>query len=133
MRKYGLDVWDNPFDTGGLFSIQVNDEVEIPLASKGTKIFFKSRVPNNHVMESCPKIEVFSSEQWNPASVNLQRIQPPHHDLNECNHYSVNDQYDYCEEVPRYGMTLSEATSIPLINEEKLVRYYDNDFEDCHA
>ena len=81
-------------------------------------------------MESCPKIEVTSSKPWNPASVNLQRIQPPHYDINECNHCSVNDQYDYCEEMPKCGMTLSEATSIPLINEEKLTRLYDNDLED---
>ena len=42
---YGIPVWDNPFDRDRPFSIQASDEVEIPLSSKGTKIYFKSRSP----------------------------------------------------------------------------------------
>ena len=45
LRKYGIPVWDNPFDHERPFAIQVSDEVEIPLLSKGTKIYFETRSP----------------------------------------------------------------------------------------
>ena len=50
IKKYGVGVWDNPFDQGRPYSIQINDEVELPLASRGTKIFFKLRVPTDQEM-----------------------------------------------------------------------------------
>ena len=41
LRMYGVPVWDNPFDRKRPFSIQVSDEVNIPLMSKGTKLYFR--------------------------------------------------------------------------------------------
>ena len=130
LRKYGVNVWDNPFDLEHPFSIQVNDDVEIPLNSMGTKIFFKSRVPTEYEMQACPKIEVTSAAPWNPTSVELQAIKTSKSYKDEVNCHNVNDQYDYCEQMPESGMMLGEITTIPLLDEKKMINYYDQDLED---
>jgi hypothetical protein len=43
VRSYGIRFWDNPFDRTGELCIDVNDELQIPMMAKGTKIQFASR------------------------------------------------------------------------------------------
>ena len=74
LRMYGVPVWDNTFDHKRPFSIQVSDEVSIPLMSKGTKIYFSSRVPTDKELQSCPKIHMTSDHPWNPSEVVLQEL-----------------------------------------------------------
>ena len=52
LRAYGLGYWDNPFDTQHQLSIDTPCGLVIPLQSKGTKIYFKSRVPTRHELEN---------------------------------------------------------------------------------
>ena len=62
--------------------------------------------------------------------VRLQNVQTSKYEVNYVSHYSVNDQYEYYEKLPKNGMTLSEVISIPLINEKKITEHYDHHFED---
>ena len=74
LRHFGVGVWDNPFDTTRTLSIEVNDELQIPLHMQGTKISFKSRSPTSQELASCPHISVTSSRPWNPTTVLLQQV-----------------------------------------------------------
>ena len=129
-KNFIISVWDNPFDLERPFSIQVNDEVEIPLDSKGTKIFFKSRVPTKQEMQYCPKVDITSPAPLNPSSVKIQNIQTSKCDKHKWNQYSVNEHHNYCENISVNGMTLSEMTSIPMLNESNLLENYNYDLED---
>ena len=74
LRKFGVPVWDNPFDHERPFSIQASWDLEIPLKTKGTKIFFNSRVPTEDELRDCPKISMTSEAPWNPSDVALQEV-----------------------------------------------------------
>ena len=50
LRKYGVPVWDNPFDGERPFSIQVSDEVEIPLCTNGTNGTFIAKQESNEII-----------------------------------------------------------------------------------
>ena len=70
-HHYGLEYNDNPYDKEKGLYIVVNDELTIPMTTKGTKVLFQSRVPSNKELETCPHIEMTSSEQWNPNEISM--------------------------------------------------------------
>lgn len=73
LRAYGIPFWDNPFDTTHDLSIDLSDDVKIPLQTKGTKVYFSTRVPtaNELADPDIQRFDVTSSHPWNPASVHL--------------------------------------------------------------
>ena len=111
---YGIPVWDNPFDRDRLFSIQVSDEVEIPLSSKGTKICFKSRSPTESELQNCPKLQMTSDVPWNPSEVTLQeasRDKPSKLPFIKRINFNNNDQYQYREDMSINDTMLNEISS----------------------
>ena len=114
LRMYGVQVWDNPFDQERPFSIQANDDASIPLESKGTKIYFTSRVPTSEELNSCPKIHMTSDHPWNPSEVTLQEITrdrvkdlPPLRKISS----NWNDQFQHREDVSSDDIMLNEISS----------------------
>ena len=45
VRDFGIPLWDNPYDKDKSLKVEINDELTIPLHTKGTKIYFNSRSP----------------------------------------------------------------------------------------
>ena len=113
-RMYGIPVWDNPFGHERPFSIQVSDEVSIPLMSKGTKIYFSSRVPTDKELQSCPKIHMTSDHPWNPSEVTLQELKrKPTNDLPPMKKILINcnDRFQYREDMSSDDIMLNEISS----------------------
>lgn len=74
LRAYGVQFWDNPFDIDRGLEINVNDNVIIPLVTKGTKVYFTTRAPTDEELLSCPKIDLMSKNEWNPGEVQLSEV-----------------------------------------------------------
>lgn len=71
LRSYGVDFWDNPFDTDRPLCIDINRDVQIPLVTTGTKVQFKSRVPTTEELKSCPHLQLTSKAEWNPSTLQM--------------------------------------------------------------
>ena len=69
IRSYGIDLWDNPYDTDRDLSIVVNDELKIQMTTIGTKVLFGSRAPNEDELKTCQHITLTSPFPWNPKLV----------------------------------------------------------------
>jgi hypothetical protein len=69
MRAYGVNVQDNPYATTAMQIVAEQDEFELPMLADGTIIFFNSRTPTNHELETCPHITLSSAAEWNPRDV----------------------------------------------------------------
>ena len=69
IRHNNISYWDNPYDKDHPFGIDIPDTLFIPLASKGTKVQFETRTPTNDELENCPKIDLTSSNEWNPHQI----------------------------------------------------------------
>ena len=65
IRAYGVGVFDNPFDPNTNFGV-ASDEAFIPFDTKGTIIYFESRVPNEWELSHLPVI-LLTGEIWNPS------------------------------------------------------------------
>ena len=72
IRQFGLPFWDNPFDRAR--GLQIDTDPPVLLATKGTKIYFKSRVPTDFELATCPHIQLTSKCCWNPGTVLLSEI-----------------------------------------------------------
>ena len=71
LRSYGVHFWDNPYDENHQLSIDTPCGLFMPLMSKGTKIYFNSRVPTRYELENCAHIDMTSKTEWNPHSMTL--------------------------------------------------------------
>lgn len=75
LRHHGIQVQDNPFDSDRILSIQglsANDnEVVIPLNTKGTTILFESRTPTQQELDECTWIYLTSHSEWNPHTISF--------------------------------------------------------------
>lgn len=76
LRSYGIPFWDNPFDTAHPLAIELSPDFHIPLRTRGTKVYFTSRVPTDHELSdpTIPRFEVTSDQAWNPTEVQLSEI-----------------------------------------------------------
>jgi hypothetical protein len=71
VRSYGIPFWDNPFDSARSLSIDVNDDLQIPLRTIGTKVAFRTRVPTAYELENSDHIHMTSAHPWNPTDVTM--------------------------------------------------------------
>jgi hypothetical protein len=71
VRSYGIPFWDNPFDPNRPLSIEVDNNLHIPLCTAGTKLMFSSRVPTATELTTCEHIQMMSSTPWNPIDVTM--------------------------------------------------------------
>ena len=74
IRHYGIDVWDNPFDQQREIAIDINDDIKVPLQTRGTKLYFTSRVPTMEELETCQHINMTNPREWNPSMVTLSKV-----------------------------------------------------------
>ena len=77
LRKYGVEVNDNPYDRSKSLGIIANDEVLIRMHTHGTKLQFETRVPTTQELNECLKIDMTSSIPWEPSQVCIQEVNRP--------------------------------------------------------
>ena len=53
VRAFGIPFWDNPYDTERSLSIDVDNDLQIPLRAHGTKLLFRTRVPTTDELATC--------------------------------------------------------------------------------
>lgn len=70
-----IGFWDNPFDPHHDMNIETLAHFSIPLQTKGTKIYFKSRVPTESELNNCHHISMTSKREWKPRKVRLSSIE----------------------------------------------------------
>ena len=75
LRHFGIGFWDNPYDTSHNLSIEIDDEIVIPLQYEGTKLAFESQAPSDHELNTLPHIHLTSKRSWDPHNVVLGKIQ----------------------------------------------------------
>ncbi|KAI2496598.1 Reverse transcriptase (RNA-dependent DNA polymerase) [Fragilaria crotonensis] len=71
LRAYGIPFWDNPYDQARPLSIEVDNDLSIPLCTSGTKIYFRSRVPTVTELAECTHLHVTSPSPWDPSQVTM--------------------------------------------------------------
>ncbi|KAI2499334.1 Reverse transcriptase (RNA-dependent DNA polymerase) [Fragilaria crotonensis] len=69
LRHHGIDVQDNPFGNVAMHIASDGDDFMHPMQADGTTIFFDSRTPTNHELDTCQHIVLTSSNEWNPRDV----------------------------------------------------------------
>ena len=79
LRHYGIDFWDNPYDKHHDLSIEVPNEIIIPLKTKGTKVLFTTHKPLQRELSSCPMIYMNSANPWNPKTITMGRVRSAYH------------------------------------------------------
>ena len=80
VRHNLVGFWDNPYDENHNLCIETK-ELDIPLRFIGTKLIFKSRVPTMQELANCTHIDMTSSHDWNPGSVELKEVTVASHQL----------------------------------------------------
>ena len=60
LRHFGIGFWDNPYDTSHNLSIEIDDEIVIPLQYEGTKLAFESQAPSDHELNTLPHLHLTS-------------------------------------------------------------------------
>lgn len=73
-RAYGIPFWDNPYDKDRKLCIEATSELTIPLVTRGTKIFFRSRVPTARELATCEHIPLTATREWNPSEVTMSQL-----------------------------------------------------------
>ena len=72
LRHFGVDVWDNAYNPNHSLSIEChNNNIVIPLATKGTKVYFTTRSPTNEELGQCHHVELTYRIEWNPDQIQL--------------------------------------------------------------
>ena len=74
LRHYGVQFWDNPYDMDHPLSIEVSNEVTIPLMTRGTKVLFRTFKPSQAQLEACPKIQINIADPWNPMEIKMGEL-----------------------------------------------------------
>ena len=115
MRKFGIAVWDNPFDHERPFSLQTQWNMEIPLRTRGSKIFCKSRVPTEDEMRECPKINMASESPWNTTDVIIQEVMSSPimmpNPMVKRTTFNINDRFKYHDDMSSDDILLNEISS----------------------
>ena len=62
LRHHETYFWDNPYDTDRPLSIEVPNQLTIPLSTRGTKVFFNTFKPSQTQLDVCPKVIMNSSQ-----------------------------------------------------------------------
>ena len=74
LRAHGINVQDNPYANTAMHIAAEQDEFALPMVADGTVIFFNSRTPTNHELDSCPHITMSSAVEWNPREIQFPSI-----------------------------------------------------------
>ena len=71
VRHNGFQLFDNPFETDPTrqMGIVLNESDRIPFQSQGTTIYFNTRYPTDHEMETYPHVVLTCEAPWDPSGV----------------------------------------------------------------
>jgi hypothetical protein len=147
IRSYGIGFWDNPFDRQRGLVIDVNDELKVPLQSRGTKLQFVSRTPTQDELIQCPGIVMTSPTPWNPNDVTLNEAttstpvgSTPAYRISHISKVGSVNHYEYTD--PTSDESLLHAINPCLVNLrahllsrtiKQTTPKYDHDLEDVPA
>ena len=70
LRHFGVTVQDNPYSDTALH-ITNDDDLVLPLHTQGTTIYFDSRTPTDHELQTCRHVHLTSKAEWNPHHVSF--------------------------------------------------------------
>jgi hypothetical protein len=68
LRNYQLDVHDNPFDRTKDLHIDTQSDLQIPLKTKGTVVYFNTWAPTRTEIDNNPHIQLSSAAEWDPST-----------------------------------------------------------------
>ena len=72
VRAYGIPFWDNPYDPCRSLSIDVDNDLCIPLRRPHcTKLLYHMRVPTAVELTTCEHIHMTSATPWNPSELSM--------------------------------------------------------------
>lgn len=74
LRYHGIDVQDNPFGNVAMHIASDDNNFMHPMQADGTTIFFDSRTPTNHELDTCPHIVLTSPNEWNPSDAQFPSL-----------------------------------------------------------
>lgn len=92
IRQNGIHFWDNPYDTSHDLSIET-DIVTVPLYTKGTKVYFKTRTPTKHELERCLRVHLTSTHFWEPTELMLGEVTHEENYKSKWAHFFSDDSY----------------------------------------
>ena len=71
IRHNGFDVYDNPYDTdpSRQMGIVLENNDRIPFYSEGSTIYFNSRYPTDHEMDTFPHVVLTCDSPWDPSTL----------------------------------------------------------------
>jgi hypothetical protein len=146
IHEYGMPMYDNPFPQSQ-FGIDCNDDF-IPFNSRGTIVYFESRVPTD--WETCNlTIIVLTGEDWDPVNVGfvnghsreqaeMRMIQSleigvPKWKMKQCETDSRVEQWGQVEqELSKLSSTLHEKTFCKcLIGSVNVATAYRDDVDEA--
>jgi hypothetical protein len=68
MRNYQIDVFDNAWDRTNPLIIDTQADLQIPMKTKGTVIYFTTWAPTRSEIDEYPHIQLSSATEWNPST-----------------------------------------------------------------
>lgn len=75
IRVTGVQLSDDTYDYQRYFGI-VHPDPPIPFDSQGAKVYFNSRTPTDHELETCETIILTNDSEWDPQNVELGARRP---------------------------------------------------------
>ncbi|KAI2502013.1 Reverse transcriptase (RNA-dependent DNA polymerase) [Fragilaria crotonensis] len=125
VRAYGIPFWDNPFDQARPLSVEVNNDLHIPLRPVGTKLLFTTRVPTSLELETCEHVQMTSASPWNPSDVAMLQathqggstVHPPWKRQIATVDSTFEDRYEYADANSDDAMLDSIDPSLVRLNE----------------
>jgi len=71
IRHNGFQLFDNPYETDPTrqMGIVISDTDRIPFQSEGTTIYFHTRFPTDHEMETYPHVVLTCEAPWDPSGI----------------------------------------------------------------
>jgi hypothetical protein len=125
LRCHGIDGQDNPFGKVAMHIASEDHDFVHPMQADGTTIFFDSRTPTNHELDTCQHIVLSSPKEWNPRDVQFPL---PVHPLEEGHTISQLQsrpkQYQQSDlEKPIFDMSIHDfdARAISCVLSDRLI------------
>ncbi|KAL7538438.1 hypothetical protein ACHAXR_011703 [Thalassiosira sp. AJA248-18] len=99
IRHYGIPVCDDPYDPHRKLGIE-HHEMFIPFETRGSAVYFETRVPTDDEMDYCKIITLTDGEiEWDPQQVDMNGDRP-YGDYNTARINEVQIENDRRREIP---------------------------------
>jgi hypothetical protein len=115
MRAFGVSVQDNPYADTAMHIAAEQDEFQFPMKADGSVIFFDSRSPTSHELDTCPHIILSSATEWNPRDIQFPSTA---HHCEEGQHRMSQINVDVNFDMSTYNF---DARSISCVVTDRLI------------